>query len=107
MIHTGIDAALKIREKLGARVADITAIKAGITKYAFSRASEQYPANTEAAKFNLQYVVAYSLANGVPRLDAFGEEAIKDARVKALASMVSISIDPEFADARRAIIRPG
>jgi len=100
VIHTGIDAALKIREQLGAQVADITAIKAGISKYAANRASEQYPTNTEAAKFNLQYVVAYSLANGVPALSAFGEEAIRDERVKALARMVSVSIDPEFADAR-------
>ena len=99
VIHTGIDAALKIREELGARVADITAIKAGISKYAANRASEQYPTNTEAAKFNLQYVVAYSLANGTPRLSSFGEAAIKDERVKALARMVSVAIDPEFADA--------
>ena len=99
VIHTGIDAALKLREELGARVADITAIKAGISRYALSRASEQYPAHTEAAKFNLQYVVAYSLANGVPGLSAFGEEAIRNARVKALAGMVAIAIDPEFADA--------
>ena len=81
-------------------MADITAIKAGISKYAANRASEQYPTNTEAAKFNLQYVVAYSLANGVPTLSAFGEEAINDERVKALARLVSVSIDPEFADAR-------
>jgi 2-methylcitrate dehydratase PrpD len=99
VIHTGIDAALKIREDLGPGVADITAIKAGISKYAANRASEQYPANTEAAKFNLQYVVAYSLANGVPKLAAFGEDAIKNERVKALARMVSVAIDPEFADA--------
>jgi 2-methylcitrate dehydratase PrpD len=32
VIHTGIDAALKLREQLGPRVADITAIKAGIAK---------------------------------------------------------------------------
>ena len=34
MIHTGIDAALVIRDELGARVSDIVAIKAGISKYA-------------------------------------------------------------------------
>ena len=70
VIHTGIDAALKLREELGPRVADISAIKAGISKYAANRASEQYPASTEAAKFNLQYVVAYALANGAA--DAVG-----------------------------------
>jgi 2-methylcitrate dehydratase PrpD len=99
VIHTGIDAALKLREELGARVADITAIKAGIAKYAANRASEQYPTNTEAAKFNLQYVVAYSLVHGVPKLKSFDEEAIADERVKALARKITVAIDPEFADA--------
>jgi 2-methylcitrate dehydratase PrpD len=80
-------------------VADISAIKAGISKYAANRASEQYPTNTEAAKFNLQYVVAYALANGPPTLSAFGEDAINNARVKALARMISVAIDPAFADA--------
>ena len=82
VIHTGIDAALKLREELGPRVADISAIKAGISKYAANRASEQYPTNTEAAKFNLQYVVAYALANGPPTLSAFDEDAINNARVQ-------------------------
>jgi 2-methylcitrate dehydratase PrpD len=99
VIHSGIDAALQIRDELGAKVADITGIKAGISKYAASRAGAEYPANMEAAKFNLQYVVAASLANGVPKLATFEPEAIKDERVKALAKMVSVAIDPEFADA--------
>lgn len=100
VIHTGIDAALTLRDELGPRVADIAAIKAGISKYAANRASEQYPTNTEAAKFNLQYVVGYALANGPPGLSAFGDEAINDARVKALARMVAVAIDPAFSDAQ-------
>jgi 2-methylcitrate dehydratase PrpD len=99
VIHTGIDAALQIRDELGPRVADIAAIRAGIAKYAANRAGTDYPANMEAAKFNLQYVIAASLANGVPKLETFEPEAIKDPRVKALAAMVSVAIDPEFADA--------
>ena len=43
------------------------------------------PTNMEAAKFNLQYVVAAALAHGVPKLAAFEPDAIKDARVKAMA----------------------
>jgi 2-methylcitrate dehydratase PrpD len=100
VIHTGIDAALQIRDELGPKVADIAAIKCGISKYAASRAGADYPANMEAAKFNLQYVVAASLANGVPKLATFELAAIGDARVKALAGMVSVALDPEFADAR-------
>jgi 2-methylcitrate dehydratase PrpD len=100
VIHTGIDGALMIRDELGARAADIAAIKAGISKYAQSRAGEQYPANTEAAKFNLQYVVAYALAHGAPKLASFDEAAIKDERVRALATMISVALDPEFAEAK-------
>jgi 2-methylcitrate dehydratase PrpD len=99
VIHTGIDAALQIRDELGPRVADIAGIKAGIAKYAASRAGAEYPANMEAAKFNLQYVIAASLVNGVPKLATFEPDAIKDERVKALARLVSVAIDPEFADA--------
>ena len=50
----------------GLSARDIVAIKAGISRYASERASEQYPASSEAAKFNLQYVVAYSFVNGAP-----------------------------------------
>jgi len=99
VIHSAIDAALTIRKTLGPQVADIAGIKAGISQYAASRASEQYPTNTEAAKFNLQYVVASALANGAPTLHAFALEAINDARVKALARLVSVAIVPQFADA--------
>jgi 2-methylcitrate dehydratase PrpD len=98
--HTGIDAALALREQLGPRTRDITAIEAGITRYAASRAGTQYPRDTEAAKFNLQYVVAQALAHGAPKLPSFEAEAIGDARVKALAGMIAVEIDPEFADAR-------
>ena len=103
VIHTGIDAALKLRadlERAGLSARDIIAIKAGISRYASERASEQYPASTEAAKFNLQYVVAYSFVHGAPGLAAFGEAAIGDAQVKDLAGRTAVTIDPQFADAR-------
>src|SRR5262249_26673594 len=103
VIHTGIDAALKLREDLkraGLSAADIVAIRAGISRYASERASEQYPASTEAAKFNLQYVVAYSFVHGAPGLAAFSEAAIGDAQVKDLAGRTAVTIDPQFADAR-------
>ncbi len=100
VIHTGIDAALAIRDEPGPRVAEIAAIKAGISKYAANRAKEQYPEDMEAAKFNLQYVVASSLVRGVPKLETFEPPAIKDDRVKALTRMIAVAIDPEFADAQ-------
>lgn len=99
VIHTAIDAALIIRQAIG-EGAEIAGIHAGISRYAADRAKPDYPVDTEAAKFNLQYVVGYALARGVPKLDAFDPPAINDARVKALARMVTVAIDGEFADAR-------
>jgi 2-methylcitrate dehydratase PrpD len=100
VIHTGIDAALALRDELGPRVDDITAIRAGISKYAQSRAGANYPADMEAAKFNLQYVVAQALAHGAPKLSSFEPAAIADPRVRQLAGMVQVALDPEFENAR-------
>jgi 2-methylcitrate dehydratase PrpD len=101
VIHTGIDAALKLRDELRERVGEIAGIKAGIARYAADRAKPDYPTNTEAAKFNLQYVVCWSLANGVPKLASFDEPALQDPRVRALAGLMTVAVDPEFADARQ------
>jgi 2-methylcitrate dehydratase PrpD len=46
----------------------------------------------------MPYVAAYTALYGAPMLKAFTEQAIHDEAVKALASKVSIAIDPEFAD---------
>ena len=48
----------------------------------------------------MHYVVGYSLAHGLPKLHAFEAAARDDARVKALAQLVAVTIDPEFPDAR-------
>jgi 2-methylcitrate dehydratase PrpD len=94
--HTAIDATLELRGEI--KVADITAIKTGITKYAASRIGSVYPTSIESAKFSMPYVAAYTALYGAPMLKAFTEEAIHDEAVKALARKVSVAIDPEFAD---------
>ncbi|MFT5448077.1 MAG: 2-methylcitrate dehydratase PrpD [Gammaproteobacteria bacterium] len=101
VIHTAIDAALLIRQGLGGQLGgQISAIHAGISNYAANRANPEYPTQTEAAKFNLQYVIGFALANGSPKLDSFAAPARDNPRVKELAQLVSVSLDPEFADAR-------
>jgi len=94
--HTAIDATLELREQIN--VADIAAIKAGITKYAASRIGSAYPTSIESAKFSMPYVAAYTALYGPPMLKAFTEEAIHDEAVKALARKVSVAVDPELAD---------
>ena len=98
----------QIRDELGPKVADITAIKAGISKYAASRAGEQYPANMEAAKFNLQYVVA--AVAGARRAEACDLRAGRDqGRARQGAGRHGLGRDRSGVRRRewRAIIRRG
>jgi 2-methylcitrate dehydratase PrpD len=96
--HTAIDATLEMRDQLLPRLADIAGIKASITRYAAARIGPTYPVSIENAKFSMPYLAAYTLLHGAPMLAAFTEQAIADERVRAAARLVSVAIDPEFAD---------
>ena len=97
--HTAIEAALALREQLGPRVADIAAIHCALSRSSAQRVNAEYPNTVEAAKFSAAYVVAYSLVHGTPRIPAFTEAALNDARVKAMARLVTAGADPELSDA--------
>jgi 2-methylcitrate dehydratase len=94
--HTAIDATLELRDQI--KGAEIAAIKTSITKFAASRIGSAWPTSIESAKFSMPYVAAWTALYGPPLLKAFTEEAIHDEAVKALASKVSVAVDPEFAD---------
>lgn len=99
--HTSIEAALALRERLAARLADITSIHCSVTRNAGQRAGLQYPQSIENAKFSLAYLVAYAFVHGTPKIGAFTEAAIGDERVKALARNVSATVDPELGPGTR------
>jgi len=101
LAHTSIEAALALRERLAARLDDITSIHCSVTRNAGQRAGLQYPQSIENAKFSLAYVVAYSLVHGAPKIGAFTEAAIRDERVKALARTVSATVDPALGPGTR------
>ena len=94
--HTAIDATLELRNEIN--IAEVTAIKAGITKRVSTRIGDKYPTSVESAKFSMPYVAAYTALYGPPMISAFTEEAIRDEKVKALARKVSVVVDPEYAD---------
>lgn len=98
LLHPGIDAALAMREQLGPRVSDIAKVHVGVTRYTARRAWLAYPDTVEAAKFNMSYLVAYALVHGLPGLAAFTEEAVADDHVRAMASRISVGVDPLLAD---------
>ena len=94
--HTGIDAALELRELV--RLADIDRVEVAFTKYAQRRITDRYPVTVENAKFSASYLAAYTLVHGVPTLKAFSEEALRDEQVRAIARKVSLSTYQEHAD---------
>jgi 2-methylcitrate dehydratase PrpD len=57
-------------------------------------AAKQRPANGYAGKFSTPYCIAAGFVRGNVGLDAFTDDAVKDARVTALASKVRYRIDP-------------
>ena len=101
LAHTSIEAALALREKLAARLGEITSIHCSVTRNAGQRAGLQYPQSVENAKFSLAYMVAYAFVHGIPKIGAFTEEAIRDERVKALAQTVSATVDPALGPGTR------
>ncbi len=94
--HTAVDAAIELRSL--APVSDIASVEVAITKYAGRRYSSQYPRTAEAAKFSGPYLAAYTLVHGAPMLAAFTEEALRDEKVRALASKVTLTTYQEHAD---------
>jgi 2-methylcitrate dehydratase PrpD len=97
--HTAIEAALALREKIGARLAEIGAIQCFLSRSSAQRVNARYPDTLEAAKFSAAYVIAYSLVHGAPRIPAFTEQALQDQRVRALAKLVTATADPALSDA--------
>lgn len=98
LLHPGIDAALALRDELGPRLSEIAKVHVGVTKYTAKRAWLDYPNSVEAAKFNMNFLVAYALTHGVPGLAAFTETAVADPRVRELASRITVGVDAEFPD---------
>jgi 2-methylcitrate dehydratase PrpD len=96
LTHTTIEAALELRGKVGARLAEIKSIHCFVARSAGQRAGTQYPTTVEAAKFSVGYLVPYALIHGAPKIAAFTERALQDDRLKALAATVTASVDPEL-----------
>ena len=58
-------------------------------------AAKQHPPNGYAGKFSTPYCIAAGFVHGNVGLDAFTDDAVKDARVLALAAKVRYQIDPQ------------
>lgn len=114
-VHPAIDAALELREKLGARAdsqpragtkgraapdgPEIAAIRVETYPAALNVTDRPRPTTPEEARFSLQYAVARTLACGRPGLEAFEPSAIDDPAIRELLKRVGVESDPGLAGA--------
>ena len=96
--HTAIDATLLLRDKIGGRTSEISNIHCWMSPSSAKRVVTKYPIDVESAKFSASYVIGYALIHGAPKIKAFTQESLNDARVKTLAGLVTASADPELSD---------
>jgi 2-methylcitrate dehydratase PrpD len=99
MAQPYIDCARRLAAR-GIKPEDVTGIVCEVAEGTVHRlweplADKQRPRNGYAAKFAVPYLLAAGFVHGGVGLGAFTEEAIRDARVLALAAKVKFVIDPD------------
>src|SRR5215467_14367547 len=97
MTHPYIDCARRLGRRV--RADDIVEMVCDVGEGTVHRlweplAAKQRPANGYAGKFSTPYCIAAGFVRGNVGLDAFTDDAVKEARVTALAAKVRYQIDP-------------
>jgi 2-methylcitrate dehydratase PrpD len=92
--HAAIDCALALRSRAGSGA--IEAIEVDTYGATLALCDRPGPATPYEAKFSLQFCVASALLRGEAGLGAFGEDSIRDSRVRELTSKVHPRVDPEI-----------
>jgi 2-methylcitrate dehydratase PrpD len=98
MTHPYVDCARRLASR-GIKAEEIKEIVCEVGEGTVHRlweplAAKQHPANGYAGKFSTPYCIAAGFVRGNVGLDAFTDDAVKEARVTALASKVRYQIDP-------------
>lgn len=91
-----IDAVLALRAQHRFSVADIESVEIRTYQIALDVAGTQRSSTPAEARFSIPYVVARALVHGSVRLNAFEEEALSDAQVRALMARVHLAAEPRF-----------
>jgi len=96
--HTfaAIDAMLDIRQQHTIDEAQIESIRVDTYKTALDVTGNFEPSTAFEAKFSLPYVVVHALLYGAVRLNAFEEQRLADARIRALMTKTQLIADPQL-----------
>jgi 2-methylcitrate dehydratase PrpD len=99
LAHTAIDAALALRQEHEIAPDAVEHVDAQVTSYTARRIIYGIPETELQAKFSIPYLLARSIYDGPPTIDAFTDEAIAEPAVLALAGRISMEVDPSFDNA--------
>jgi 2-methylcitrate dehydratase PrpD len=99
--HTAIDAALAVRAQIGFRTDRVRRIQIGVNNQAYEAVCtppdiRKAPKTVVQAQFSIPYTVACALLRGPVLLGHFGDEALRDPEVLALAALVECRVDPDI-----------
>jgi 2-methylcitrate dehydratase PrpD len=89
-VHYGAAAALALRPRLAARLAQISRIELQIYAEALTYCANRAPERPIQAQFSLSYGVARALATGDLSPEAYSESALRDPLVRALEAKVEL-----------------
>lgn len=96
--HYAIDAALEVRQRLGATGADIADVWVQVPLGAKTALIYDDPQTGLEGKFSLPYAVATALAYGVPRLGHFTDTAVQDPLTRQIMRRLVVVEDDSAGD---------
>jgi 2-methylcitrate dehydratase PrpD len=92
--HSAIDAALRLRERLGAvQPEQIARLEIAGYKSMLDLCDNPHPTSSYSAKFSVQYTTARALLSGRPRLEDFDEQKIAAPDVRTILERSDVQYD--------------
>jgi 2-methylcitrate dehydratase PrpD len=99
--HTGVDAILKIKDRLNPKLKDVTEIEVRVHPAESSVLFHHNPQTPLEAKFSIEFCLSAALVFGQLGLAEFKEECIFNPHVRDLMGKVKMILDPEMEEASR------
>lgn len=93
MTHAAVEAALRLRARLGLRPEDVAAVTVWVPRGAADLA-DPAPDSPEGAQYSLPHTVAAALVDGTLGVEQLLEPRLTDPRIRALAARVEVRHDP-------------
>ena len=99
-VHSAIDALQNMQAKAGRTIAieEVEHIEVRAYRLAAFLATQR-PKDWFGARFSIPFAIATLMVGGRSGLDAFGDDAVNDPRIVALAGKISVTEDPVFSAA--------